>query len=229
MEVKSVGKNQNDNLAQAVEKQAMGKEQFLELLVAQLAHQDPLKPLEDKEFVAQLAQFSGLEQMMEMNKQLNTLQSGQASLGNTAMANLVGRKVAITNEAITFDGTTPPPLQYDLTAAATNVQLVITDANGNRVRTLDAGGQPGGSHTINWDGKNDEGQVVENGEYHLTIVATDASGGSIGASTRSVGVVESLRFSNGIPELKVNGAYVRPADVLEVLDFEQPASSTPAS
>ncbi len=68
----------------------MGKDQFIKLLITQLTHQDPLKPVEDKEFIAQMAQFSSLEQMTEVNKNLERLNKSQLSLSSL---NLLGRHI----------------------------------------------------------------------------------------------------------------------------------------
>src|SRR5262245_43761270 len=82
-------------LSGALGGQAMGKDAFLKLLVAQISHQDPLKPMADTEFVAQLAQFSALEQQMGTNKMLELVAVQQRGLANTADTALVGKSVTV--------------------------------------------------------------------------------------------------------------------------------------
>ncbi len=72
--------------------QNLGKDDFLKILITQLQHQDPTKPMEDREFIAQMAQFSSLEQMTNMSSQFTEL---AAMLKGTQAMNLIGRNVEI--------------------------------------------------------------------------------------------------------------------------------------
>ena len=83
---------------------SLGKEDFLKLLVAQLAHQDPLSPMENQEFVAQLAQFSSLEQMTNVNSNLQLLQVAQASMTNSQIASLIGKNVEVRSDQVRLLG-----------------------------------------------------------------------------------------------------------------------------
>ena len=75
--------------------QPLGKEDFLKLLVAQLSAQDPLNPMDSREFTAQLAQFSALEQMTNVNSTLEELVTAQQAMGNSSMISLIGKLVDI--------------------------------------------------------------------------------------------------------------------------------------
>ncbi|NLL41955.1 MAG: flagellar hook assembly protein FlgD [Firmicutes bacterium] len=80
---------------------ALGKDQFLQLLITQLKHQDPINPVEDKEFIAQLAQFSSLEQMQNLNTTMSDLMLAQQKLTSLAQATgMIGKQV----ELSTHDG-----------------------------------------------------------------------------------------------------------------------------
>jgi flagellar basal-body rod modification protein FlgD len=78
------------------EKNSMGKDQFLRLLVTQLSHQDPTKPMEDREFITQMAQFSSLEQMSNLNSEVRNLMRSQES---TQAFGLLGKRVEAMNPA----------------------------------------------------------------------------------------------------------------------------------
>src|SRR5688572_8409505 len=84
---------------------AMGRDEFLKLLVAQLRHQDPLKPQDGAQFVAELAQFSSLEQSMGMNDRLDMLMSQTRGLANTEVVGLVGKEATVKGSLVTIDGT----------------------------------------------------------------------------------------------------------------------------
>ncbi len=79
----------------------LGKDDFLKLLITQLSHQDPTKPMEDKEFIAQMAQFSTLEQMTNMSKEFSNLHS--LLLGSQAYG-LIGKTVEVTAGEQTVTG-----------------------------------------------------------------------------------------------------------------------------
>jgi flagellar basal-body rod modification protein FlgD len=73
----------------------LSKDDFLKLFVTQLRYQNPLDPMNNTEFTSQLAQFSSLEQLQNMNTQMNNLLLSQNSLQNTMISNLIGKQVKI--------------------------------------------------------------------------------------------------------------------------------------
>ena len=84
--------------------QAMGRDAFLKLLVAQLKHQDPLKPQDNTQFVAELAQFSSLEQTMGINERLDLLSAQSRGLQNAEVVSLVGKQATVKGSKLTMDG-----------------------------------------------------------------------------------------------------------------------------
>lgn len=86
----------------------LGKDAFLQLLLTQLKYQDPLKPTESKEFIAQMAQFTALEEMQNLNQAMNQLREEQArSAGREllALGSFLGKQVILDTEGGTLDGT----------------------------------------------------------------------------------------------------------------------------
>jgi flagellar basal-body rod modification protein FlgD len=78
----------NKSTAKSGQDKTLGKDEFLKILVAQIKNQDPMKPLEDKEFIAQMAQFTSVEQLMNMSNELKELKN---SLGFTST--LIGKSI----------------------------------------------------------------------------------------------------------------------------------------
>jgi flagellar basal-body rod modification protein FlgD len=210
---------------------ALGKDEFMKLLVAQLAHQDPLNPLDDKEFVAQLAQFSGLEQMMQVNQRLDLLQVSQTALANAQLAGLIGREVLVNGDSLQLTrGGAPSPVQLNLGADAATTTITIRDAQGNVVRTLNAPGLIAGAHSVSWDGRADNGSELPPGTYTVKVEAKDANGTAVQVDTQVRGVVTGVAFDKGYAELLIGDRRVRPADVVQVLGGDAgtaPAASTP--
>jgi flagellar basal-body rod modification protein FlgD len=154
---------------------ALGKEDFLTLLVAQLQNQDPLNPTDPTEFTAQLAQFSSLEQLIDINSNLDGM-SGGAGLMSSVGA--LGREVTARAEEVEYSGS-PLELGYQLDRGATGVTLLVRDDSGNVVRTLEGTELDAGTHFLTWDGKTDSGTDVAQGAYSLSVVEQrgDGSGG----------------------------------------------------
>jgi flagellar basal-body rod modification protein FlgD len=175
------------------------KNEFLQLLVAQLQHQDPTQPTEGTEFVTQLAQFSQVEQAQNQTTQLQTISNQMGGLSSNEAANLIGKQVDVSGSTLTFDGSLAATTNVSLGAAAKDVSVQVKDSSGNVVRTMDMGAQPAGAMQITWDGKDDAGTVEPAGSYTVSVGATDTNGGSVNVSTDVKGVVQSVSYDKGYP------------------------------
>lgn len=196
----------------------LGKQDFLNLLVAQLQNQDPLNPVDDKEFVAQLAQFSSLEQAMQTNERLGLLQNTNTALNNAQVTGLIGQTVEANGNKVALTDARPLALGYNLGSDAVESTITIRDASGKAVRTMAAGGGTAGRHDAFWDGMDDSGNAMPAGTYTVEVTAKNASGGQVTTSTRVKGVVTSVTFENGSAELIIgaSGQHISPADVISV-------------
>jgi flagellar basal-body rod modification protein FlgD len=195
----------------------LGKADFLKLLVSQLQNQDPTNPLDDKQFIAQLAQFSSLEQAMETNTKLTALQDAQSAAVNAQMAGLVGKHVVASSNIIGLATTGDvPPIAMSLSGAAGDVQIKISDSQGTIVRSIDAGQLATGAQSVAWDGCDDSGKRLPTGQYNVQIKATDSSGAAVGVLNEIEGTVGGVAFENGVTELLIGTLRVKPADVLRI-------------
>ncbi len=205
---------------------ALGKDDFLKLLMAQLQFQDPMNPLQDHEFVAQLAQFSSLEQQMQANQKLGELQLAQLSSGNAQLAGFIGQDIVARGNQLSIDGGEPQAISLDLPANAASVRVTVRDADGKVVSSFDAGNQPAGNRSIPWTGRDQNGQPLPDGSYTVEVAATDASGRPLDASTLVRGRVTGLSFEKGFAELVVGDRKIAPADIVSV---QQPTSAPTSS
>ena len=196
----------------------LGKEDFLRLLTTQLNHQDPLNPMDNTEFVAQLAQFSGLEQLMNMGEGMNQLAMAQAVSNGTTMVGFIGKEVVYVGDGISHTEGATEQLAVDLERDAERVTITVHDAEGNLVRTIEAGAQKGGVRDVTWDGKDNNGNDVQSGEYTFKVSAEDKDGGRVESSTRIRGVVTGVTYESGFPELLIGGQRVPVGQVVEVLE-----------
>ena len=150
--------------------QDMGKDEFLKLLVAQMTHQDPLDPLGNTEMVAQLAQFSSLEQMVNVSSAMEDLALAQAVSNGTQMVEFIGKEVTIAGNSIQLNGSPTGKVSFDLQGDAESVVVTLLDKDtGEEVQTFDMGQQTAGEISLTVDG-------VESGQYKVKVEAIDSSG-----------------------------------------------------
>jgi flagellar basal-body rod modification protein FlgD len=196
----------------------LGQEAFLKLLVAQLKYQDPLEPKENSEFVAELAQFSSLEQTMGINDRLDMLSLQNQGAANTQVVSLVGKRATVRGSLATLNGSgAPVPITFTLDSAAAQAQVTIRDEAGRAVRTLELGSHSGGLTQTMWDGRNDSGVLQPAGRYSISVEAKGENDEIIGVTQEVAGIVKSVSFDKGYPELALdNGLAVPVADLLRV-------------
>jgi len=185
--------------------QSLGKDSFLKLLTTQLKFQNPLEPMDSTEFVSQLAQFSQLEQMATVNQTLDQLVKSNDSLGNFAVADLMGRDVQMVGGVISHQSELSSRLSYRLEGDAGRVIIQVSDGAGRVVKTIDSGARKKGVWEASWDGRDQDGNPLPTGKYHYTVSALDVSGAPIGSTTYSTGRVTGVSYDAGIPYLTVNG------------------------
>lgn len=158
----------------------LGKEDFLSLLVAQLQNQDPLNPDDPTEFTAQLAQFSSLEQLFNLNDSMEALTSAFSNSDRLGTLNAIGKEVSYPSSTFSFDGE-PLVLGYQLGAQAADVTIALQQ-NGTTIAILDGNDLSKGTHYISWDGTAINGDPAPEGDYTLVVQATSAQGESISVS-----------------------------------------------
>jgi flagellar basal-body rod modification protein FlgD len=196
----------------------LGETAFLQLLVAQMKNQDPLQPMDNTDFVAQLAQFSNLEQVMGINSRLDTLTAQNQGVANNAATQLVGQSVTVNGTTVTLDGSGGAvPIAFSQSAASSDTQVAISDANGNVVRTMDLGPQRAGLLNGDWNGMSDAGVLQPKGAYTITVTAKTSSGGSVDVSQNLTGKVQAVSFSGGATQLELdNGLTVPTSELMQV-------------
>ncbi len=197
---------------------ALGRDTFLTMMVAQLQNQDPLNPMEGSDFSAQLAQFSQLEQLINLNESMETLASsfGQESEGD--VLSYIGKQITGNVDIMNVDQGTVSGGFYNLSKPA-DVMISITNAEGNTVKTLFDGQQESGSHIISWDGTDNAGKAVEDGSYNYTVMGNSGYGYSQVPSSVS-GTVEGVTYNDDKAYLVVQGVLLDPASLTSVIDAE---------
>lgn len=204
------------SLQQPVAQQSLGQEDFLRLMTTQLQNQDPFKPMENGEFLGQIAQFSTVSGIQEMQASIATLASSLSANQTLQAASLVGRGVLVPSETGWL------PEGGELCAAAAmpaSGQLVvdIVAADGTVVRNLDLGTQAAGIASFAWDGLDNAGAQAGEGRYTMRARLVQGSS-ETAVETLAVGQVQSVGLSRDGLTLELLGLDPAPlADILQIL------------
>ncbi|MBI2893699.1 MAG: hypothetical protein HYY06_09120 [Deltaproteobacteria bacterium] len=194
----------------------IGRDAFMKLLVAQMRNQDPLDPMEARDFVTQLSQLTGVQELVTIGERVQALEIATAGVANTQVATLTGKTVTAKADTIRLEENGPGQTAFQLDGRAKEVTVTIRDESGQVVRTLELGESFPGSHSIVWDGNDASGQRAAAGRYTVEVAAKDESGNAVGTSTKVTGIVTGVSYENGYPELIVGEARVLLGDVVSI-------------
>lgn len=194
--------------------QDLDQSAFMNLLTTQMQNQDPLDPMANEEFIAQLATFSSLEQLMNLNSIAQTMTLGISSLNNAAMVDLVGMDVVAAGDTFHHDGESAQDLMYDASGAGT-ATVNVYDEDGSVVFT-DTFSVEEGEGTYEWDGQGDDGGTLPEGTYSFSVTATTSDGDDVEVTELVHGVVDEMDFSSGTPQPSINGVAIDLADLIRL-------------
>jgi len=186
--------NKNDNLGQA---------EFLELMTAQLVNQDPLAPMENGDFIAQMASFGTVSGIGDLNTSFSqfsaTFQSNQALQAST----MVGRNVLVESDIGSINREGSLEASVDLESPATNVIVSVTDASGQLVDRKILGAQSAGLVNYSWNGQSSNGKTYDSGVFKVTAEVQRGNDTSSGVTLTSV-QVESVTLGKGGQDLTLS-------------------------
>lgn len=229
-----------------VPKNELGKDDFLKLFVTQLQNQDPLNPEADTEMAAKLAQFNGLEQMLNVNKSLEKMLAEQNTTRNLQLVNYVGRDVIVDGGRVRITDGKPTPTEYKVENDAAQSVLEVRNSSGILVHQIDLGPVNAGTHSLKWDGKDKDGKSIPDGSYTLSMTARNLDGKPVPVDLTSRVKVTGIDINNKdgglysefgkikleqIKSVGLNGYDVNMADALDIpkqpsSDGAKPAAGT---
>ncbi len=164
---------------------------FLTLFTTQLKNQNPLDPVKNEAFVAQLAQFSQLEATNSMKTSMQAMVDSLQGDKMLAGAAMIGRKVAVPNGPLVLLGGQPIDASVDLPTGADGVQMQIMDEKGQVVRKQIFGAQMVGPMKLSWDGMNDSGATMPDGTYSMQVLVS-AQGKAMQPVVNTLATVRSV-------------------------------------
>ncbi|GJL51431.1 MAG: hypothetical protein NPIRA01_26580 [Nitrospirales bacterium] len=198
--------------------QELGRDVFLRLLVSQLESQDPTNPVENEDFIAQLAQFTSLEQTTNINENLESLIGQSSQQSKMDLVNLIGREISAQGNVLSLPSTGDATLSYVLEENARTVQIDVLNENGGVIRRFNnLGSQETGPHQIIWDGNDQNGDRVEAGTYSFLPKAINPEGKEVLATTFMRDIVKSVMISEEQPLITLgSGKTLLSNDILSV-------------
>lgn len=206
-------------------KGVMGKDDFMKLMIEQLKYQDPLNPMESQEFAAQLAQFSSLEQLSNLNSAVNESINANylltQSINNTLTATLIGKEVKFAGNELQNNGDNTVKFGYTLPANANDVTVSIYDSAGNIVRKFEHQPSTQGDHKLSWDFTDNDGKKLEKGKYTVKVEVKTDDETAMTAQIFQYGSITGVRFTENGTKILIDGEEFLLSDVLEIINPSQ--------
>jgi len=187
------------------DKNSLAQQDFLKLMVAQIQNQDPLKPQQNGDFLGQMAQFSSVQGLQDIQASMSSLTSSLVSNQALEASSLVGRFVRVSGdqnflpggEGERFFGAT------ELQQSTSNLKIDILSPSGDIVKTIGMGNQKAGVVQFQWDGKNSQGVMMPEGNYSMRASAI-VNGQTTSLDTMVIAPVESVTLGRNGGQMKLN-------------------------
>lgn len=207
----------------------LGKDEFFKIMVTQIQHQDPLKPYQNEQMAAQMAQFSSLEQMVNVNQNLEKLSQAQQPLHQLGAAGLIGKYVTADSSRIAHTEGRLTDISFELPADAEKVRLIIMNDRGENVREIEKSELKKGSIKVEWDGKTESKFPAKTGQYLVQISASTDQGKNVPVQTQHTSMVHGIAYENKETVL-LTGDVTRPQklmlkNIYKIVDAAQAKNS----
>ncbi len=197
----------------------LDKDAFFKLMLTQLKNQDPTNPLKNHEMAAQLAQFSTLEQMSNMNSTLTKIEGKNSKPEDFQALNLIGKTVAGDSSKVVrtqFD--TDHDFNFTLPQDTHEAKIKVMNEKNEVVREYKLSNLKAGANKISWNGMNATGDKQAAGEYQFQIEAASADGKKLQVKSDFQGIISGLSFSKEGPVLQVGNQTIKMRDVRQITD-----------
>jgi flagellar basal-body rod modification protein FlgD len=192
------GREVESRFVDASKHNQLDKDSFLKLLSHQLQNQDPMKPVDQKKFAADLAQFSQLEQLANLNSKMENMGNNQPAEVKFHGASFLGKEVLTTGTTLEYAGDRSwVTLPFSLEENAKEVSVRLFDSNNQMVAEIKKENLAQGNHQLTWDGEMNDGSPAVKDNYRMEVIGTNLDGETFRAQTQSSGKVTGVSFESG--------------------------------
>jgi flagellar basal-body rod modification protein FlgD len=197
----------------------MDKDSFMKLMLAQMKHQDPSNPMQSHELAAQLAQFSSVEQLQNVNTTLTRMEAGQKPTESFQALNFIGKAVSGDSSKVTrMKGDKSHDFSYTLPDNAKEAVVRIRNSSGETVRSINLKDLKKGENSYTWNGQDERGASLPTGDYQMFLEATSATGAKLAAKTDFEGTITGINYTAEGPVLLVGNQSIKLKDVKKIVD-----------
>ena len=204
---------------QAMKEQKLGQDDFIKLMTTQMNHQDPMKPMENGDFLSDMAQFSTVSGLKEIKDSFNSLATSLQSSQALQASSMVGRKVLVPGSMSTLSEGTPMKGGVVLDTNVSDLKVGIMNDMGALVKEIDIGDKAAGVAHFSWDGMLSENKKAMSGNYSIHAIGM-VDGKSESLSTLITDTVQSVSLGSGGQGVSLslaNAGSAGLADVKEIL------------
>lgn len=197
------------------DKTALGKDDFMTLLLVELQHQDPTEPMDSEKILTQTSQLAGLEASENTNVALEDLANSLKASQDFSTIGAIGKTADLGSDAISLDEGASSSFEMYFPEDIEAGTISITDLDGNQVATIEVGTNTSGVYQFNWDGLNSNGNPAESGIYRVNADYSSPNGGKFQTRLGAY-PIESVRFEGGETLVKVGSSYIPSSQIVEI-------------
>lgn len=208
----------------------LGKDAFMKMLLTQMKNQDPTNPMKSHDMAAQLAQFTSLEKLTNIDSGINALRKQGNPKQNFEALSLIGKSITTDSSELDHSQMNQAhDLRFRLAADAAKATVQIKDQKGDVVRTLTFNNLKAGKTDLAWNGLMKDGTPAPIGEYTMAVDARSSNGSKVYAETKIEGVITGVNFTPKGPQVMIGKRMIDMADIKSIHDPKLDPSSAPTN
>ena len=206
---------EEENLYTTKEEDKLGRDAFMKLFLAQMNHQDPLNPMDTTQFSAQLAQFSTLEQLFNVNENLESIKGLETSGNKYQVLDLIGKEVQADSDTLVLNNGNEAKGTFYLDEPAECIVHILND-QGVSIKDIYLGVVNAGNQNFTWDGFDSKGNLHTSGEYSYTVSALSNSGNLVSVDKYIQGTVTGVNMDDTDPVIYINDTPLSMSQIVNV-------------